>query len=73
MPWPDPPLPCCPGLLHVCRVLSAELFGLEPSPQDKTLYPSDHAALRVGLRIRRDPAQLLPPSVEVAETCTAKL
>ena len=72
----------CPALLlpHLrprpsCRrVLSAELFGLEPAAHDKTLYPSDHAALRVGLRIWRDPAAPLPPSVEVAATCTgAKL
>jgi hypothetical protein len=53
-------------------VLSAELHGLEPAPHDKTLYPSDHAALRVQLRIRRDPASPLPSGIEVAATA-AKL
>lgn len=37
------------------RVLSADLCGMDPAPHDKTLFPSDHAALRVDLRIKRKP------------------
>ena len=52
----------------LCRVLAADLHGLEPAAHDKTLYPSDHAALRVELQIRRDPSALLPGGIQVAST-----
>lgn len=51
-------------------MLSADLYGLDPAPHDPTLFPSDHAALRVGLRIQRRPS-LLPSDVEVASTVPA--
>ena len=35
------------------RVLDAEVHGLEPSPTDKTLFPSDHAAVKATLEISR--------------------
>ncbi|GAB4819897.1 hypothetical protein N2152v2_006943 [Parachlorella kessleri] len=53
---------------YTVQVLAADLHGLEPAAHDKTLYPSDHAALRVELQIRRDPSALLPASIEVAAT-----
>lgn len=36
-----------------CRVLSAEVFGLQPAAHDKTLYPSDHAAVKATLEVSR--------------------
>lgn len=36
-----------------CRVLSAEVHGLEPAAHDKTLYPSDHAAVKATLEVSR--------------------
>ncbi|KAI7843384.1 hypothetical protein COHA_002982 [Chlorella ohadii] len=35
------------------KVLSAEVHGLEPAAHDKTLYPSDHAAVKATLEVSR--------------------
>jgi hypothetical protein len=35
------------------EVLSAELHGDRPAPDDATLYPSDHVAIRARLRVSR--------------------
>lgn len=35
------------------RVTDAAVWGKEPSPRDKTLFPSDHAAVKASLEIRR--------------------
>lgn len=37
----------------LCRVLSAEVYGLQPAAHDKTLYPSDHAAVKATLEVSR--------------------
>ena len=34
-------------------MLSAEGFGLQPAAHDKTLYPSDHAAVKATLEVSR--------------------
>jgi len=34
-----------------CRVLSAEVHGLQPAAHDKTLYPSDHASVKATLQV----------------------
>lgn len=51
---------------YSAEVVSADLFGLDPSLDDPTLYPSDHAALRATLRIKRNPSHM-PQAVEVAD------
>ncbi|PSC67693.1 endonuclease exonuclease phosphatase family [Micractinium conductrix] len=41
------------------KVLSAEVFGLTPGGHDKTLFPSDHAALKATLQVsRKQPVSL---------------
>lgn len=35
------------------RVLSAEVHGLQPAAHDKTLFPSDHAAVKATLELTR--------------------
>ena len=42
---PAPPLPR--------RVLSAEVHGLQPAAHDKSLYPSDHAAVKATIQLAR--------------------
>ena len=40
-------------------MLSAEVHGLAPAPHDKTLFPSDHAAVKATLEVsRRVPVDL---------------
>ena len=43
-----PVLPCLPR-----RVLSAEVHGLEPAANDKSLFPSDHAAVKATIQLAR--------------------
>jgi hypothetical protein len=35
------------------RVMDAQVFGDRPDPKDDTLYPSDHAAVKVTLQLER--------------------
>lgn len=42
-----------PPLTHTHRVLSAEVHGLQPAAHDKTLFPSDHAAIKATLEVSR--------------------
>ncbi|KAL4433763.1 hypothetical protein ABPG75_000204 [Micractinium tetrahymenae] len=35
------------------KVLSAEVYGLQPAAHDKTLFPSDHAAIKAKLEVAR--------------------
>lgn len=35
------------------KLLSAEVHGLQPAGHDKTLFPSDHAAIKTTLELRR--------------------
>ncbi len=37
----------------LCRVVAADVCGDVPAPHDKTLYPSDHAALKVTVEVER--------------------
>lgn len=39
--------------LRLCRVLAAEVHGLQPAAHDKTLFPSDHAAIKATLEVSR--------------------
>eukprot|EP00887_Chlorella_sp_A99_P003752 scaffold7.g3752.t1 len=41
------------------KVVDATVHGLAPAPHDKTLFPSDHAAVQATLEVRRRPMQ--PP------------
>ena len=50
------------------RVLSADVYGLEPAPHDKTLFPSDHAALKATLEITR----AAPLDLAAADPAVAK-
>jgi hypothetical protein len=34
-------------------VLSADVYGLQPAAHDKTLFPSDHAAVKATLEVSR--------------------
>lgn len=38
---------------HEVKVLSAEVHGLQPAAHDKTLFPSDHAAIKATLEVSR--------------------
>jgi hypothetical protein len=35
------------------KVLSADVYGLQPAAHDKTLFPSDHAAVKATLEVSR--------------------
>lgn len=35
------------------KVIDAQVFGNKPDPRDETLYPSDHAAVKVTLELRK--------------------
>jgi hypothetical protein len=39
-----------------CRVLDAKVYGAQPAEHDKTLYASDHAAVKATLEVRAVPA-----------------
>eukprot|EP00884_Botryococcus_braunii_P018804 jgi/Botrbrau1/5607/Bobra.97_2s0030.1 len=45
---------------YVCRAVAAEVWGNEPAPHDATLYPSDHAALKVTVEVQHIPSSGLP-------------
>lgn len=36
---------------YTSKVLSAEVHGLEPSLEDKSLFPSDHAAIKATIQL----------------------
>lgn len=49
----------------LCRVTAAELRGTRPADADKTLYPSDHVALRVSFNLQR----LVGQAQQAEEAC----
>lgn len=53
--------------LPLCRVLSAEVHGLQPAAHDKTLFPSDHAAIKATLEVSRK----LPVDLQAASSSRA--
>ncbi|KAG7674184.1 hypothetical protein NADE_009233 [Nannochloris sp. 'desiccata'] len=40
------------------KIVDAQVFGDHPDPKDPTLYPSDHAAIKVTLRLEKKEASL---------------
>lgn len=39
---------------YLAKVLSADVYGLQPAEYDKTLFPSDHAAVKATIQIQPD-------------------
>jgi hypothetical protein len=47
------------------KIIDAQVYGDRPDPKDPTLYPSDHAAIKVTLRLEKKEPSLEPDEAEL--------